>query len=131
MQLQLQRPACGCAPGELHLYLFTPGELHLYLFAVQRNIASLPYHRPWLQVMREFGFLVRVCTAREATNFGIFLNEVFALVERWRVSWRQHCQHCKRTAAVAACRCSAAAERPFCRCGLLLRTARCALPHSY
>ncbi len=37
------------------------------------------------QVMREFGFLVRVCTAREATNFGIFLNEVFALVERWRV----------------------------------------------
>jgi hypothetical protein len=39
-----------------------------------------------LQVMREFGFLVRVCTAREATNFGIFLNEVFAMVERWRVS---------------------------------------------
>lgn len=36
--------------------------------------------------MREFGFLVRVCTPREATNFGIFLNEVFALVERWRVS---------------------------------------------
>jgi hypothetical protein len=36
--------------------------------------------------MREFGFLVRVCTSREATNFGIFLNEVFALVERWRVS---------------------------------------------
>ncbi|KAL4451471.1 hypothetical protein ABPG75_007133 [Micractinium tetrahymenae] len=35
-------------------------------------------------VMREFGFLVRVFTAREATNFGIFLNEVFALVERWR-----------------------------------------------
>jgi hypothetical protein len=34
--------------------------------------------------MREFGFLVRVCTPREATNFGIFLNEVFALVERWR-----------------------------------------------
>jgi hypothetical protein len=38
--------------------------------------------------MREFGFLVRVCTPREATNFGIFLNEVFALVERWRVSGR-------------------------------------------
>jgi hypothetical protein len=35
-------------------------------------------------VMREFGFLVRVCTAREATNFGIFLNEVMGLVERWR-----------------------------------------------
>ena len=39
-----------------------------------------------VQVMREFGFLVRVCTAREATNFGIFLNEIFAMVERWRVS---------------------------------------------
>ena len=41
---------------------------------------------PPLQVMREYGFLVRVCTAREATNFGIFLNEVFAMVELWRVS---------------------------------------------
>lgn len=44
---------------------------------------------PSLQVMREFGFLVRVCTAREATNFGIFLNEIFAMVERWRVSIEQ------------------------------------------
>lgn len=39
-----------------------------------------------LQVMREFGFLVRVCTPREATNFGIFFNEVLGLVERWKVS---------------------------------------------
>lgn len=36
--------------------------------------------------MREYGFLVRCCTSREATNFGIFLNEVLAMVERWRVS---------------------------------------------
>ena len=35
--------------------------------------------------MREFGYLVRVCTAREATNFGIFLNEVLGAVDRWKV----------------------------------------------
>lgn len=53
---------------------------------------------PLRQVMREFGFLVRVCTAREATNFGIFLNEVFGLVERWRVRGRRQGGWFKRAA---------------------------------
>lgn len=45
-------------------------------------------HFPLLTVidrqMREFGFLVRCTTPREATNLGIFLNEMLSLVEHWR-----------------------------------------------
>eukprot|EP00887_Chlorella_sp_A99_P001761 scaffold19.g1761.t1 len=35
-------------------------------------------------VMKECGFLVRCCTPREATNLGIFLAELLAILERWR-----------------------------------------------
>lgn len=37
------------------------------------------------QVIREFGYLVRCITAREAVNLGIFMSGVLALVERWKV----------------------------------------------
>lgn len=34
--------------------------------------------------MRDFGFLVRCITPREATNLGIFLHELLGMVEQWR-----------------------------------------------
>ncbi|GAB4813521.1 hypothetical protein N2152v2_000567, partial [Parachlorella kessleri] len=37
-------------------------------------------------LFREVGFLVRCCTSREATNLGIFFNEVLSMVDRWRSS---------------------------------------------
>jgi hypothetical protein len=39
-----------------------------------------------LQLIKELSFFVRYCTPREALHLGIFLGDLQAVIEKWRVS---------------------------------------------
>ena len=56
--------------------------------------------------------IILSCSDREAQNFGIFLREVYTLVNRWQVQRHMHCMPCAHGALPDVPLASQAKERP-------------------